>query len=390
MDGQMEERVAPEARRRIPPPLAGILKILHSSGLGGMERGAYFLLQEMVREEMFRFKIATPRPFGEGEGVLRQADPLCRSFEYAGRFGWRTFRLFRAYVHSLAEDTEHIWITGPCAYSLAAVRGLPHLKVLDQPFHHFDRPATLLKWFAFYHGLCRQLDVITFPSHFARNEALTVAPWLQSRAHVVRPGFHLHCHDEGERLTRQAEARRKLNLPQDAFIIGNAGSLVPRKRFDVFLHTAARVRNRMSDAAFVICGSGPLEEELRHLAARLGLAGVTLFTGCLANLALQYQAWDVCLFNSDSEALGRVPMEAASHGCVTVASVAYGGLSEYLKTGENGVLLEKHDPERLADEIVELRANPSKATAFRQASASVLLNAYSLKENLTFYRSIFA
>jgi L-malate glycosyltransferase len=368
---------------------SAILKIMQCSNLGGMEQVAYSLLQGMHNEGTFEFRVASPRPFGDGESYLRNVDGTPRSFDYRGKFGWRSFRQFRNHIRALAEETDHIWITGTCACSLAAVMGLPHQKVLGHHFHHFDDRTSMLKWFGFYHGLCRQLDVITYPTDFTRNEALTIAPWLQDRTHVVHYGYPISYDGEKTRLERQFEMRRQLGLPDGAFIVGNAGWLIKRKRFDVFLETAARIKQKIPHAYFVICGGGPLEEQLKKQAHQLGIADSVRFTGWVKDTVSHYQAWDVCLFNSDFDALGRTPMEAASHGCLAVASVRYGGLSEFLKTGETGALLDKHDPGQLAAEIIDLHRNPGKALSLREAAVAKLRADYSVEKSLEFYRSIF-
>jgi L-malate glycosyltransferase len=376
-------------RENLPAP-TGILKILQCSNLGGMEQVAYSLLRDLSREGAFRFRVVTPRPFGDGESILREIDPACQSFEYKGKFGWRSLPVFRRHIRSLAAQSKYVWLTGTCACSLAAIRGLPQQKVLGHHFHHFGGRGAYLRWFGFYHGLCRQLDAITYPTDFTRNEALRIAPWLRARAHVVPYGYPVNYQDEATRLSEQAAARRSLDLPTEAFIVGNAGWLIPRKRFDVFLQTARRIKERFSRAFFVICGGGPLDKELRELARKLGLADCVRFTGWVRDPACYYRAWDACLFNSDFDALGRTPMEAASHGCLVAASVRHGGLSEYLVHGENGILLSTHDTDVLAREVVNLARNRAQAAAFRQAGAEKLRTDYSVEKSLEFYQSLFA
>lgn len=382
--GKRNHPPSPSAR-----PSPRILKILQCSNLGGMEQDAYSLLKEMTARREARFRIATPRKFGGGKTILKSIDPLCQDFEYKGKFGWRSFPHFQRHINSLAENADHIWITGTSACALAAVRRLPHKKVLGHHFHHFDNRLSTLRWFGFYQALCRKLDIITYPTDFTRNEALKIAPWLRKQAHVVRYGYPLSYSNETDRLEKQAAARQDLHLPREAFVVGNAGWLIPRKRFDVFLQTAAEIRERIPHAYFVICGDGPLRSDLEAMATRLGLRDHIRFTGWTEDTARYYQAWDLCLFNSDFDALGRTPMEAASHGCLVAASVRYGGLAEYLEPGKNGILLTDHNPKSLAREIATLATDPFKAQHFREAAAGKLSSHFSIEQSLQFYRSIF-
>lgn len=367
-----------------------ILKILQCSNLGGMEKATMPLLRTLAEKDSFRFRILTPRPFGLSERQLRNIDPLCQDFQYKGRFGWRTFSRFRRRIRELARESSCIWLTGTCACSLAAIRNLPGKKVLGHHYHHFGERGAAVRWFAFYHALCRELDIVTYPTDFTRNEALRIVPWMRRNTHVVRYGFPVHYTNETERRQRQTAARRRLNLPQDAWIVGNGGWLISRKRFDIFLETARRVRDRIPNAFFVICGNGPLEEKLKIRVSRLNLSNAVRFTGWVEDLDLYYQAWDVCLFNSDLDALGRTPMEAAAHGCLVAASVRYGGLGEFLTHGENGIFYTSHDSDLLAREIAALAANPARAEALRAAAAEKLRISYSPQRAAAFYKSIFS
>ncbi len=102
-----------------------------------------------------------------------------------------------------------------------------------------------------------------------------------------------------------------------------------------------------------------------------------------------YQAWDVTLFNSDSDALPRTPMEAACHGAIIVASVLYGGLGEFVTHGRNGYLLDQHDPAELARLILQIGQDPAQAATMRQAALLELRCRYSAELGVAFYKEFF-
>lgn len=182
-----------------------ILKILQCANLGGMEQSAYSLLRSLDQGGC-HFRITSPRPFGLGESILREVDPGCTSNAYHGRFSWRSFPAYRCRVRKLSQESDYIWLTGTCASSLAAIRLLPQKKILGHHFHHFEDRLSAARWFLFYHGLCRELEVITYPTDFTRNEALRIAPWLRRQSHVVRYGYDLSWKDEAERWRHRADA----------------------------------------------------------------------------------------------------------------------------------------------------------------------------------------
>jgi len=379
-----------ESTRRPPTATPSVLHLMQCTNLGGMEQVTVRLMNNLAARGA-TFRIATPRPFGPCADAMRRLDPDARDFTYRGRFGWRDFRRFRSHVRLLAEDCSHIWVTGTSAAALAAVKRLKQPKVLSHHYHHFEglRPVSWLRWRAFYEVLCRDLDAVTYPTAFTRNEAMRIAPWLAAKAHVVRNGIDVHYVDETTRLARRAAARAQLGLPQDAFIIGNAGWLIRRKRHDVFLRVAAQVKRQIPEGFFILCGSGDEERALRELAARLGIADAVHFTGWVPDLTLHYRAWDALLFNTDFDTLPATPMEAASEGCVVVASQVYSGLGEMIEHGHTGYLFPTHDITALAGALIALHRDAKTAERLRAAAISKLQAEFSPALAVGFFTRFF-
>jgi len=378
----------PAERRVVPERLETVAVLLQCSNLGGMEKVAFSLFDQL-RERGYRLRIATPRCWGPGAAYVVKADSAAQAFDYRGKFGWRSYPKFRQHVRSLAKSSGCIWVIGACASCLAAARSTGRRVLLSHHYHHFENRWSRLRWTAFYLAFGPVLQAVTYPTQFTRNEALRIAPWLRSKFHVVRNGFQLHYRDEEERRTARQTARQKLGLPQDAFVVGNAGWLIKRKRFDVFLQTARHVLHKIPNAQFVICGGGPEEVALCAQAAELGIAHRVRFQGWVEELSLHYQAWDALLFNSDFDTLPCAPMEAASYGCVCVASSRYSGLSEFLKSGQTGMLFDKHDPEELADVLVKLARDPAFALHLRLGAAAKLKEEFSPDQGRQFYERYF-
>lgn len=370
--------------------IKNILHVMQCTNLGGMEQVSYRIMRGLAeRSTGLRFQITTPRPFGHGKMFIDEFDPSARDFPYQGRFGWRSYAEFSRHVKELSRECSYIWVTGTCAASLAAIHRLEVPKVLSHHYHHFENRMSWPKWRGFYELLCRDLSVITFPTAFTCNEALRIAPWLKKKAHIVPNGFDVFFTVEEERLKLQQLARTRLALPSQAWIVMNAGWLIPRKRFDIFLKTAAEVKKRLPESYFLICGRGPLETQLKRLADDLGLTGSIRFTGWVEDLAPYYQASDVLLFNSDYDAFGCTPLEAAGHGCIVVASVTYGGLYEYIEHLTNGFLFNTHDVEGLTLSIIKAAKDKVLCENMREAGVQKLKTKYSFKNGIEYYKKFF-
>jgi len=378
--------IPPHFRNSVSPP--AVAALLQCTNLGGMEKVAYSLF-EQLQARGFTIKIATARVWGPGAPRVQAVDPAVKAFDYRGKFGWRSFPAFQRHVRAICQAGETVWVIGTCASCLAAARLTGKRMLLSHHYHHFEGRTSRLRWTAFYLAAGFRLDAITYPTEFTRNEAYRIAPWLKSKMHVVRNGFDVHYVNEEKRLADKQAARVALRMPPDGFLVGNGGWLIPRKRFDVFLRTAQLVSRRLPDARFYICGGGPEEAKLRKLAGDLGITDRVYFPGWVQDMTPYYRAWDVQLFNTDFDALGNIPLEAAAHGCLCVASCTYGGLSEFIKNGLTGYLLAQHDPEKLAAAIFQLASRPTQALEIREHAITLLKQEFSNEKALAFYEKHF-
>lgn len=99
-----------------------------------------------------------------------------------------------------------------------------------------------------------------------------------------------------------------------------------------------------------LCGSGPLDAELREYAKKLGLSMHVRFRGYLqADDVTRAIAASLCLILfSTQETFGNVIIEALALGVPVIATPICGATDEFLKSGLNGYLVEPNNVEGLA------------------------------------------
>lgn len=113
----------------------------------------------------------------------------------------------------------------------------------------------------------------------------------------------------------------------------------------------------------IIAGSGTMEQELKHLASRVGIAGRIEFTGWLTESDLQNvirESTAVVVPSLWPEPFGLVALEASAAAKPVIASSA-GGLTEIVKHGKTGLLVNPGDDAGLSAAIDHLAANPGVA-----------------------------
>jgi glycosyltransferase involved in cell wall biosynthesis len=151
--------------------------------------------------------------------------------------------------------------------------------------------------------------------------------------------------------------REELGIPRRVPIVGTVANLKEHKRLDRMLRAAAIVRRSHPDVQFVLVGSGPLEEKLRHLASRLGLDGTVLFLGFRDDAQRVAASFDVFALSSEYEGLSIALIEALALGRPAVVPNV-GGLGEVVRNEQEGLVVAA-DERALATAILRLLDDPA-------------------------------
>lgn len=203
------------------------------------------------------------------------------------------------------------------------------------------------------------------------------------RVVVVHYGLDLSCVAVPQNLTR-ADALRLLKLPTDAqrrFVSIVANLHNPIKNYPMFLRAAARVREEVPTAAFVIAGEGALMNQLRELARELGLENHAFFIGRCERVAELLFASDVCVLSSKGEGFSRSILEYMGAGRPVVATDV-GGAREVIVEGETGYLVESGDHETMAARIANLLTHETKAHGMGERGRQVVHERFSAEAQL--------
>lgn len=142
----------------------------------------------------------------------------------------------------------------------------------------------------------------------------------------------------------------------DRFVVLSVCRFYPRKRLEILLRAAARLRNAIPRLEIRIVGNGPESGRLRQISRELNLEGAVRWLGDvpLARLAQEYNRADVFCLPSIQEGFGIVFLEAmAAHKPIVAARAA--AVPEVVR---NGILVKPECPEELADGILHLYRDP--------------------------------
>jgi glycosyltransferase involved in cell wall biosynthesis len=160
-------------------------------------------------------------------------------------------------------------------------------------------------------------------------------------------------------------------LPQPTAVPANgpvlfSGRVTPMKGVGTFVRALARLPYRAE-----VCGDGWWRTSAERLAARLGVADRVSFHGWLSESALAdayRRAAVVAVPSHWPEPFGLVGIEAMAHGRAVVAS-STGGIPEWLRHGETGLLVSPGDPVELARSLGSILENGASAAELGAAGA---------------------
>jgi glycosyltransferase involved in cell wall biosynthesis len=193
---------------------------------------------------------------------------------------------------------------------------------------------------------------VTFYSHGLQTRAVELG-LARHQTSVVYPPVAAEFVFQDER--DQLDARAALGIRQRHVLV-NVKRLHPLAGQKYLLEALGEVVRTHPDTRLVICGTGPLLDELKDTARTWGVEGHVTFAGLVNNQTIaQYDAAaDVFVLPSLLEACPTVALEALASGTPVVSSDNPGGVELGEIFGYDVTVVPRENPMALARAIVEL------------------------------------
>ena len=335
---------------------------------GGVERYT-FELAHALRDEVRYVNIvaargAPPDTNVTGETVYAQplfelgGAPVCPSMLTHAR------RLHRAQPF----DIVHLQFPAdPMAHAAAASLPRTVRRVITWHSDIIRQKKLLALYRPFLNRLLRSADAIVIPTpgHLSSSRQLE-AVQDRSRMHLVPYGADL------SRFAQEDPAARKIRARYPGKLLVFAlGRHVYYKGFEFLIRALASVPG----AHLLLGGRGPLTEDLKRLAASLGVAERCEFVGRIPEEALPayYQACDVFCMPSvePAEAFGFVQIEAMAAGRPVVCCELHNGVTYVNRDGETGLVVAPANAEALAAALRRLESPSLRSRLGAQARERV-------------------
>jgi glycogen(starch) synthase len=261
----------------------------------------------------------------------------------------------------------HDWMTADAAAAIAGSHQVPWVLTVHATEHgrrqgRLDEPVHRAVHEAERRAVVAAGRVVVCSSAM-RAEVVDVLGARPSSVIVVLGGVDARAWSPSPEAVRLAGARWRHGGP----LVVAAGRLEWEKGFSTLLRAVPALRERHPGLRVVVAGAGSYRPALARLRDELALADVEL-PGRLdpADLSALLAAADVVVVPSRYEPFGLVALEAMACGTCVVATRT-GGLTETVRDGVTGRLVDVGDVDALASTVHELLVDPDRRARLARA-----------------------
>ena len=273
-------------------------------------------------------------------------------------FDWKCVRRVRDLCRGLNPDVFHCDNIHTSPLMGAAWAGVPvriwHKRSM-QPSFEAVRPAGLRGWLAPSVRVSSYLatKVLTV-SNAVRDELVGLGVSGRKVEAFPNPQSRLVFPKGG-----RERARAALGYAPDELVISTVGHAVPVKGWDVLVRAFGEVSRSRPEARLLLVGGyeaaheRPTFAELMAWIEPRGLSGRIRFLGHVENVAEALMASDIFVLPSRSEGHSNALMDGLAAGVPVVAS-RVGAAPELIRSGDNGILVDREDAAQLAEALGRL------------------------------------
>lgn len=191
--------------------------------------------------------------------------------------------------------------------------------------------------------------------------------WPANRAHVISNFVDPLPED------LQPVNRADHDTPDDATVLIHLGRFVQRKRFDIAIEATAKLPDTVHTW---LIGDGDLMDDMKALAASLGVSDRVHFLGWQRDPSPFLKAADILLCPTDEEPLGNIVLEGWNAGLPVVATSSPGP-SWLVEHGETGLLSPCGDVEGVVSNLKTILAEPDTGARYSSMGQEFLAENYS-------------
>lgn len=161
------------------------------------------------------------------------------------------------------------------------------------------------------------------------------------------------------RKANEASKKDKIKIPKKYILFFSRQD--PRKGVNFLLHSMRILIDKGYEVPLLVAGGGDMLPYNKALAKKLGVARWVKFLGFVNDPKPLMKSCSVFAFPSIQEGAGALTINEAMEMGLPIVSTACDGIVEDLKNGKSALLVDKENPEQLAEALAKLLDDPSLA-----------------------------
>lgn len=167
----------------------------------------------------------------------------------------------------------------------------------------------------------------------------------------------------------------------------SVGTIYYVKNYSFLVECFSEICKKTDNVHLTILGDGVLRSELENQISSLGLNEKVTITGVVGDVENYLAKADIYVASSVFEGLPISMLEAMSAG-LPIISTNVGGVSDIVKNGENGILVESGDKDGYIAALSELISNEEERMKMSERSKELSVN-YDIKNMVEGYERIY-
>ncbi|MDP8234647.1 MAG: glycosyltransferase family 4 protein [Candidatus Saelkia tenebricola] len=247
-------------------------------------------------------------------------------------------------THKIDIIHSHTRVTSVIAYLLSKSLNIKYLTTT----HGLYKKSVLRNIFSFL-GYC------TIAISSQTSERLITWMGLNPRKIQIIPnGINVQKFSDYD-LTK-SEARQKINIPLESFVIGNISRIEKIKGQEIIIRAVFRLKDKIPNLKLLLVGDGKYRHILIKLVAELKLNDKVIILPASENIRPALRAMDLFCFTPYEEPFGLVLLEAMAMEVPIIASDV-SEIPEILNFGNCGVLIQAGNEKSLQEATEQVYKN---------------------------------
>lgn len=231
---------------------------------------------------------------------------------------------------------------------------------------------------------------------FNKENFLLNAPTvLPVRSCTIPNGVDTRSIEMARHVVSRKEKRAEFNIPENAILVCSVARFVEWKGHRLLLEAFKSVAEQHGNAYLLILGDGDLYTELKQQVQVLKIEGQVRMPGTRSDTYEILAAADIFSLvftypqGMDAEAIGIAGMEAMAASLPIIIG-RYGATEGIMEDGKEGIIIEPHKPQVLADSIHTLIERPELRSTMGMSGRERIRRKYSWEVVIKVYESVYS